>query len=71
MMASRIKNMAFAGVGGSAVVARFSARKPEGSQRRVYLAGQWPCQPTGVSRKQMLAAGTEGLCPTDNRQLKI
>jgi hypothetical protein len=63
--------MAFAGASGAAVVARLSARKPSGSHRRVYLAGQWPCQPTGVSREQMLVAGTEGLRLTDNRQLKI
>ena len=69
-MASSFKNMTFAGASGAAVFARFSARKPEGSHRRGHLAGQWPCQPTGVRGGRMLAAGTEGLRLADNRQLK-
>lgn len=72
MMASGIKNMAFAGAVGAATVARFSAPKPGSrTRRRGYLAGQSPCRPTVVGREQALAAGTEGLCLTDHRQLKI
>jgi hypothetical protein len=73
-MANGLKNMAFAGADGGAVVARSGARRPSRTHRRDYLVGQRPCGAILVGRgRAHAAAATEGegsgLKP--NRQLKI